>query len=224
MAAASALSLRDVYARWAATYPPEAHNALMRTEQRIVGPALEAAHPRRALDLGTGSGRYQRVLLAAGAEMVVGLDFAMPMLLRASAQDLRVCADALRLPFAAESFDVINASLVAGDVDDLTAWIGHLASVLERGGRLVYSDFHPSWTTYGWRRTFHTGAGEAVDLPLVPHAIEAHESAIQRAGLALVSCQEVPLLDEADPEVRAFRRRWGPVPVLTVVQAQKGSG
>jgi malonyl-CoA O-methyltransferase len=193
----------------------------MRTEQQIVGATIAALRPSRALDLGTGSGRYQDLLIAAGATLVVGLDFAMEMLTRVPVRASRVCADARRLPFACGAFDVINASLVAGDIGDLAAWMLELAAALRPGGHIVYSDFHPSWEQHGWRRTFETIDGRAVDLPFVSHAIHDHLAAVASADLALVACREEPLSAAGDAQAAKFRRRWGAVPVLTIVHARK---
>jgi len=214
-------SLRDAYDLWARNYPPAPHNALMRTEQQIVGATIAAIRPSRALDLGTGSGRYQDVLLAAGATLVVGLDFAMEMLSRVPVRAPRVCADARRLPFACEAFDLINASLVAGDIGDLSAWMLELSAALRPGGHIVYSDFHPSWKHHGWRRTFETIDGRGVDLPFVSHAIDEHLAAVSSADLALVACREEPLSPAGGAQAAQFRRRWGAVPVLTIVHATK---
>jgi malonyl-CoA O-methyltransferase len=221
MATLDVRALREAYALWAPSYPSAAHNALMRTEQRVVGAAIARTQPARALDLGTGSGRYLTELAAAGATLIVGLDFAPEMLARAPRCGHRVCGDARELPFAAKSFDLVNASLMAGDVDDLSAWTRELASVLDSGGHLIYSDFHPSWQQNGWRRTFQAPDGRGIDLPYVPHTIGDHTHALRSAGLALVSCVELPLEDNEDADTAAFRRRWGNPPVLVVVHARK---
>jgi len=221
MTALDVRDLRQTYGLWAPSYPSAAHNALMRTEQRVVGAAIARTQPRRALDLGTGSGRYLTELSAAAATLIVGLDFAPEMLARAPRCGHRICGDARELPFGAESFDLVNASLMAGDVDDLCAWIRELASVLVAGGHLIYSDFHPSWQQNGWRRTFQAPDGRRIDLPYVPHTIGDHIGAVRAAGLTLISCVELPLEDDKNADTAAFRRRWGNPPVLVVVHARK---
>src|SRR4051794_592308 len=109
------LQARDAYELWAATYPPVAHNPLMRVEQEVVEPLLAHIAARRALDVGTGSGRYLPLLAATGAGSVVGLDFSLAMLRRGTAPG-RVCGDASVLPFRRGAFDLINASLMVGDI------------------------------------------------------------------------------------------------------------
>jgi len=212
---------KDAYALWAATYPPTAHNPLMVAEERVVTGLLAALGPTRALDVGTGTGRYLRPLARTGASTVIGLDLSPEMLARGSWDSVRVCGDARRLPFAPETFDLINASLMAGDIDDIGAWLCELASTLTPGGHLIYSDFHTSWATNGWRRTFNTADGRTIELHYVPHTIEDHLRAVRHAGLDLVECRDVFLADDSGHDVLAFRNRWGNPAVAIVIHAVK---
>ena len=93
------LPAREGYAVWADTYPPRPHNRLMAVEQEIVEPIVRLASPRRALDVGTGTGRYLSLLHAAGAELIVGLDMSMAMLEHRQCKTPRICGDACKLPF-----------------------------------------------------------------------------------------------------------------------------
>src|SRR5262249_40225883 len=106
------LTTLDAYERWAEAYPPVAHNPAMGAEQSIVEPLLRRFRARRALDVGTGSGRYLSILSSTGAR-VIGVDFSRAMLARSIGT--RVRADANALPFGSGSFDLVNASLIAGD-------------------------------------------------------------------------------------------------------------
>ena len=74
------LPAREGYAVWAETYPPRPHNRLMAAEQEIVEPIIRSTGPRRALDVGTGTGRYLALLHTAGARLVVGVDMSLPLL------------------------------------------------------------------------------------------------------------------------------------------------
>jgi SAM-dependent methyltransferase len=143
------LPAKFAYEMWAATYPPVAHNPLMRVEQEVVRLLLEPLQASRALDVGTGSGRCLPLLAATGARTVLGLDLSFAMLGREGVKAPRVCADACRLPFRRGAFDLINASLIVGDVADLGGWMCEMARALAPGGHLIYSDFHPSWAKHG---------------------------------------------------------------------------
>jgi malonyl-CoA O-methyltransferase len=225
------LDTRASYDLWADVYPAVAHNPLMAIEQEIVESILMTLRPRRALDVGTGSGRYLPILVRAGASRVVGIDFSMAMLRRSArgsdpgSDPFRVagviCADARRLPFARRSFDLVNASLTVGDVSDLGAWVLEMTRVLERGGHLVYSDFHPSWTEHGWSRTFRDRHGETHELAFAGHTIDHHLTALEAAGLRIAAIREPRFTDNANQDVKTFRRRWGNPPVVVVLHAIK---
>jgi malonyl-CoA O-methyltransferase len=216
-----ALTAREAYELWAETYPPVAHNPLMRVEQETVEPLLAHLRSTRALDVGTGSGRYVPLLKATGASVVLGLDFSLTMLGRGS-EPGRVCGDACRLPFPRGAFDLINASLMVGDIVDVGVWAREMARALAIGGHLVYSDFHPSWAQRGWSRTFRSGDGELHDIPFNPHSIEDHLTALERAGLRVRTIREPRFSAHRDePGIRAFRRRWGNPQVVAVFHAVK---
>jgi malonyl-CoA O-methyltransferase len=214
------LEPRAAYDLWADTYPAVAHNPLMRVEQSVVEPMLCQLRAMRALDVGTGSGRYLPLLRATGAAVVAGVDFSIAMLTRGS-RGGKVCGDACHLPFRRSSFDLVNASLMVGDIDDLDAWTREIARVLTAGGHLVYSDFHPSWTQHGWSRTFRTAGGAMHDVAFHAHAIDDHLAALDRAGLRVRAIREPRFKDEGDAGVKAFRRRWGNPQVVAVFHAVK---
>jgi SAM-dependent methyltransferase len=191
----------------------------MRVEQGIVEPILRDLKATRALDVGTGSGRYLPALAATGASIVLGLDFSMAMLARAGSGC--ICGDARRLPFRPAAFDLINASLMVGDIDDLSGWVQEMAAALARPGHLVYSDFHPAWAQKGWRRTFRASDGRTLEIPFAAHSIDDHLAALDAAGLRLLAVREPRLTDDGDPAVGRFRRRWGNPPVVVVFHALK---
>jgi len=225
------LPAQDAYDLWAPTYPPMAHNPLMRVEQEAVEPLLAHIRATRALDVGTGSGRYVPLLEATGAAPVLGIDFSLAMLRRPSTElraggfrSGRVCGDARHLPFRRGAFDLINASLMVGDIADLGAWTREIARVLASGGHLVYSDFHPSWAQRGWTRTFRDAAGALHDISFNPHTIEDHLAALDAAGLRVRTIREPRFnspRDAAEPGIKAFRRRWGNPQVVAVFHAVK---
>src|SRR5262245_11001195 len=214
--------VHDAYELWAPTYPPVAHNPLMRTEQQVFEALLRGLHVRRALDVGTGSGRYLPLLAATGASVVVGVDFSRAMLARGRAGSRLVCGNARQLPFGRDAFDLVTAALMIGDTDDLSGCVREMAGTLMPDGHLMYSDFHPSWAFNGWRRTFRTDAGETLAISYTPHSIEEHLDVIRSAGLKVVAVREPRLNgDDADPAVKAFRRKWGNPPVVVIFHAIK---
>jgi ubiquinone/menaquinone biosynthesis C-methylase UbiE len=193
----------------------------MSVEEAEVVRHLRGVPMMRVLDAGAGTGRYTRILREHGAETVVSLDWSREMLRRHAAGALCVCADARLLPFADRSFDLVNASLMAGDIENLGGWLSEVARVLVPGGRLVYSDFHPDWHERGWKRTFQSGADGTIALLCHAHTRDAHRAGLAAAGLRLNRIDEVSVVGHGN---RFGFWRWGrrAVPALLVVSATRG--
>ncbi len=121
----------------------------------------------RVLEVGSGAAQGARWAAAAGAREVVALDVSLGMLRQAqaisvpveavgperphpssaagpSAAPPLVQADATRLPFADDSFDLAFSAYGAVPfVEDPGAIMREVARVLRRGGRWVFSVTHP---------------------------------------------------------------------------------
>lgn len=198
------LAPQDAYELWADSYPPWAHNPLMAVEQSVIEPIVRAARPRRALDIGTGTGRGLALLSDAGAKTVVGVDLSPAMLRQRSTTAPCVCGDGCLLPFRDASFDLVSSSLMVGDVLDVGRWIREASRVLARGGTLVYSDFHPVWSERGWKRTFRTSEGELVEAAFHPHSIDQHLACLEEAGLDVRAIREPRAQGRPAPVVAVF--------------------
>lgn len=109
--------------------------------------------PERILDLATGSGDLALTLRSACPEsLVVGADFCPPMLQVARRKGLEhlIAADALRLPFAEGSFDVLT---VAFGLRNMGSWAGALSEmrrVLRPGGHVLILDFSVPGAPMRW--------------------------------------------------------------------------
>jgi demethylmenaquinone methyltransferase/2-methoxy-6-polyprenyl-1,4-benzoquinol methylase len=97
------------------------------------------------LDVACGTGDLARALAVAGAHRVVGCDFAPGMLALAANRPLPnlgyVLGDALRLPFADQSFSVVSCAFGVRNFQDLDQGLREMRRVLQPGGRLVILEF-----------------------------------------------------------------------------------
>lgn len=122
----------------------DAMNAVMtfgqeRRWRRIVAARLDARPGMRILDLAAGTGASSAAFAAAGAR-TVACDFSLGMLRvgREKHDELTfVAGDALRLPFADDSFDGVTISFGLRNVSDVATALRELARVTVPGGRLV---------------------------------------------------------------------------------------
>jgi malonyl-CoA O-methyltransferase len=200
----------EAYSLWAESYPPEAHNSFMAIEQAAVLEVLPALAGRRVLDVACGSGRYAQLALQRGAHQVVGTDSSRAMLAR-GAGFARLRADLTALPLRSASFDLVICGLALGHLPPqrMPQAIAEMARVVDRGGTVVFSDFHPYLYLTGHRRTLTLPSGDTYNVEHHPHLVADYFKAIRAAGLTVTA------LLEAKAEVTGRQ-----VPSVLVVAAE----
>jgi len=200
------LEPRDAYALWAASYPPRAHNPVMRAEER----AMLALMPtdlrgQSVLDAGCGSGRYMLHALDRGASRVTGVDLSSEMLARAgeelAANDRGAVIELVQgvleaLPAPDASADLTICGLTIGHLDRLQPALAELRRATRRGGTILCSDVHPVGHALGWLRDFKCGEGHYA-VRHTPHFYSHWHAACATLHLEIVRVLE-PMLDPAD--------------------------
>lgn len=211
------------YELWAATYAPTPHNPLMRAEQAAMLEYWPDVEGKRALDLACGSGRYTALLARDQPDCLVALDFSAAMLRQVQAAN-RVRASMMHLPFVAESFDVVISGLALGHAPALQPWVDEVSRVLDRGGLLLYSDFHPEAARAGMVRSFQLDSSRTITLPHACYDAAVQRRALESAGLTVEVMHELRVgqeFQEVFPGCDRFYRDWDGVPLLLIVRASK---
>jgi len=195
------VSAVEGYALWAGTWDATP-SPIVALEQRLLLPWIERLHPRRAVDVGCGTGRWAAPLEA------IGLDASPAMLaIAARKPPLRgrlAVADAAALPIAPESADLVLCTLTLGHVRRQAAAMAELSRILEPGGTLILSDFHPAAAAQGWRRTFRHD-GHLYQLENHPYTLDRLRDAAP--SLALRECVEAAF---GEPERAIFQQAGKP--------------
>jgi malonyl-CoA O-methyltransferase len=149
--------------------------------------AVFAFEPRVVLDLGAGTGRVTRELKRRYRRaLVIALDLAPGMLREARRHQQwwrrfeRVCGDALRLPLADASVDVVFSSLMLQWCEPLDTALAECRRVLKPEGFFAFSTFGPD-TLHELRGAWASADG----YNHVNHFVDVHEvgDAVVRAGL-----------------------------------------
>lgn len=107
-------------------------------EQAVID-AVAIGPTASVLDVGCGTGTFLKRLLAdVPSRSVVGLDSSAAAVASLKEAGIRgVCAEAERLPFVDEQFDVVTARHMLYHVDGLNSALGEACRVLKQGGTFV---------------------------------------------------------------------------------------
>lgn len=170
----AARSVREMFTRIAPRYDLLNHLLSLQMDRmwrgrtvRILGPLLDR-QGARILDLCCGTGDLAFALQRKARGRVWGADFAHTMLLRAREKDLLeahggpagwripfIESDALRMPFADRSFDLVTAAFGFRNLANYAAGLREMARVLRPGGTAAILEFtepKPGWfgDLYRW--------------------------------------------------------------------------
>ena len=119
--------------------------------------AVRDCHPRRVLDLATGSGDVAFAIANAlpGGAAITGMDFCAPMLDEAGRKQaerparLRITftqGDGMELPLPSRSFDAVTIAFGLRNMADRHKCLTEMRRVLRSGGTLVVLEFsQPQW-------------------------------------------------------------------------------
>ena len=180
-------SIRTSFDRASANYEAAAVLQARVNEELMSRLDLFKFQPQLIVDLGTGTGqgaeelkrRYRRAL-------VVALDMAPGMLREANKRQHlfrrfeRICADAMRLPFADSSVDVVFSSLMLQWCDPLDVTFAEIRRVLKPEGFFAFSTFGPDTL-----KELRASWAEADGYNHVNQFVDMHDvgEALVRAGL-----------------------------------------
>jgi SAM-dependent methyltransferase len=213
--------VRAGYDRWAEAYD-RTSNPLVALDRRLTLCALAPAAGERVLDAGCGTGAHLRSIARAGARPV-GLDFSRGMLrvARRAAPGVALAQADLDadLPVARGAFDAVLCALVSEHLKTPATFFREAFAALARGGRMVFSAFHPELARSGVEANFEQG-GVEFRLGAERHTIDDFLGQAEAAGFRGVRATEhagdADLVDEVPWAVKYLDR-----PLLVVIEAER---
>lgn len=190
-----------IFDRWSATYDrPGLQLFTYRPIHDAVLARIDGLEPSTVVDLGCGTGQLtQRLIRGFPDANIVGVDLSDGMLTEAAVR-LRqvggdgqplVRADALQLPFAPSSIDLVVCTESFHWYPDQAAALAELARVLNPGGRLLIASI--ATVTGAGDRLLRgvTSAGGRTIRALPPHRMR---ELLARSGFEVISQHRVPRL------------------------------
>ncbi len=190
-----------IFDRWSATYDrPGLQLFTYRPIHDAVLARIDGLEPSMVVDLGCGTGQLtQRLIRGFPDANIVGVDLSDGMLTEAAGR-LRqvgsddqplVRADALQLPFAASSIDLVVCTESFHWYPDQAAALAELARVLNPGGRLLIASIATVTGAGDQLLRGATRAGGRTIRALPPHRIR---ELLARSGFAVISQHRIPRL------------------------------
>jgi ubiquinone/menaquinone biosynthesis C-methylase UbiE len=148
------------YDLWSATYDDEPWNLMVALDEEIFGRLIQdiPLNGKVIVDVGCGTGRHWKRLLAQRPALLTGFDVSQGMLTKLRAKYPDADARLMKghgLPGLADvSVDVIVSTLAFAHFEDVTATIKEWGRVLKPGGDILLTDAHPVSFSQGADITF----------------------------------------------------------------------
>jgi malonyl-CoA O-methyltransferase len=202
------VSAREGYRRWASTYEVATNPIVSLVERNL---DLGDTRGRIVVDVACGTGRRAKKIGAFG----VDLSFEM---LALGAGSL-VNADALHLPFANETADLVLCTLAFGYISPVREVMTEMRRITRHGGTILAADVHPQATAAGWKRSFRDGDAVyeienrpysfddlSVDGLVLEHALDLYFGEPERA--IYEAAGKIELFKQSLEVPAAWIRRW----------------
>jgi ubiquinone/menaquinone biosynthesis C-methylase UbiE len=215
------INAREGYDLWSESYDVTP-NPVVAMDSRHTINLLAPTKDELILDAGCGTGRNLKLLLQAGSNPV-GIDFSEGMLSVAHREHPAVplaLADLEQpLPFANATFDAVLCALIGEHLSKLSAVFHEFYRVLKKGGRLIFSVYHPAMSAAGIEANFER-SGIEYRLGAVHYSVDEHIHLLEDEGFSEIRVREFDGDDELVSLVPSAIK-YLDSPVLLVLSAIK---
>ena len=192
------------HALWASTY--DEMNPVLSLEERTIESLLPVLEGKHVLDVACGTGRWLSRLAVRGPRTAAGLDLCHEMLqqawVKAELAGRLIQADATEAPVRSGSVDFTICSFGLSHIADIHSVAGELSRIVNDGGDLIVTDFHPSAQARGWKRGFHH-SGVHIEIETYPRSVGFIREAFATEGFKTEDCLEAEF---GEPEGPIFEK------------------
>ncbi len=215
--------VREGYDRWSDTYDATP-NPLVSLDRRHTIQALDPRPGEWILDAGCGTGAHLESLCSARSRPI-GLDFSLGMLRiaqRSAPQAGLVQSDLnCEFPVRRGAFDALLSALVSEHLGEMGHFFTEAFAALRRGGRLVFSAFHPEIALAGVEANFERD-GIEYRLGAERYTVDDYLGQISDAGFTRLACHEYTV-DEQTLEEGPWATKYLGRPLLLLIRAERAA-
>ncbi len=149
------------YDLWADSYDHQPGNLMLDLDAVIFDEMTKGLLQGKSIaDIGCGTGRHWDKIWKQQPASVTGVDVSAGMLLRLRTKypdAVTYLATSDALPLATQGFDVIISTLTIAHIADIENAFGEWNRIIQRGGMILLTDYHPAALAKGGKRTFANG-------------------------------------------------------------------
>lgn len=190
----------EAYDLWADSYDVQPGNLMLDLDEIMFTELLKDVDlsGKTVGDIGCGTGRHWKKIIACSPALVKGYDVSDGMLqqlkLKFPGASTNLITDNLLSDTETASIDCIISTLTIAHIENLEETISTWARVLKNGGDIILTDFHPETLSKGGRRTFRHD-NELITVTNFVHSIEQIKTLCKKYGL-VVQRQEEKYIDD----------------------------
>jgi ubiquinone/menaquinone biosynthesis C-methylase UbiE len=192
---------KEAYDVWSESYDEQPGNLMLDLDDQIFSELIEFIdlNDKTVVDFGCGTGRHWPKLYAKKPALVMGFDISKGMLRRLIRKypDAAVIQtrDNLLTGIADSSVDCLITTLTIAHIKNVDEAIASWSRVLNSGGDLVITDFHPTLLANGGMRSFRY-RGKNLYVTNYVHHLGIIKDIFQINGLDVIGQREALVNEE----------------------------
>lgn len=196
---------KEAYDIWSESYDEQPGNLMLDLDDQIFSELIDSIDisNKTVVDFGCGTGRHWPKIFAKKPALVMGFDISKGMLHRLIHKypDAAVTQtnDNLLTGIADSSVDCLITTLTIAHIKNVNQAIASWSRVLNAGGDLIITDFHPTLLANGGLRSFRHH-GKSLSVTNYIHHLEIIKDTFLMQGLDVIGQREI----RVDEEVKHY--------------------
>ena len=210
------------YNRWAAAYDSQPGNLMLALDEELFSAFLDTVDIKNKIvvDVGCGTGRHWKKIMEKEPQQLIGYDVSAGMLQilktkfpqavthRLSGNQLGLSSD--------NAADILISTLTIAHIKDVAAALQEWNRVLQPGGDIFITDYHPAILQKGGKRTF-SHDNKTVSVKNYIHSIEKIKWFAAKLNWQIVRITEKRI----DEEVKHFYENQGALKVFEMYNGMR---
>ncbi len=188
---------------------------------------LKNVKNKKILDLGCGPGILSKILAKRGAKVTaIDLSPEMVAIAKKYAKVNVQLADAEKLPFKSETFDIVCSSLLIEHLENIRMFFKKINKILKPSGIFIISTAHPfrniekfnnyflsKWQTGIWDKRYK--------IPIKPHTFEEIINSLVSCNFAIQKILEPKPIPKAAKENPEEYEKYKNKPYFLIIESEK---